>query len=99
MMLQLQLQLLTSHFIFMALGTVLIGIFSNAALTHKKNGQSNIHSNPSNTATYFSLKYCYVFQSVKRPSYHHYKYVTTLEWYTGSIKHLCFNPLAPGAFF
>jgi len=38
--------ILTSHFIFMVLGTLLIDIFSNAALTHKENGSTNIHSNP-----------------------------------------------------
>jgi len=32
--------ILTSHFIFMVLGTLLIDIFSNAALTHKENGNT-----------------------------------------------------------
>jgi hypothetical protein len=41
--------ILTSHFIFMVLGTLLIDIFSNPALTHKENGNTNIHSNPLHT--------------------------------------------------
>ena len=41
--------ILTSHFIIMVLGILLIDIFSTAALTHKENGNTNFHSNPVHT--------------------------------------------------